>query len=151
MNARYPVQLDVAEDGITVTFPGLPFGITSGTTISDALEQAQDCLVVIITSLIHDGADVPEPPTKGRFKYWVELPEDVALKLAFYRSFTASGLSKAELGRRLGWHNQLVARLFDAAHATRIDKLLEAIHALGLRVRFDLEAVPQPKRRKRAA
>jgi len=121
-----------------VTFPGLPWGVTSGATVAEALANAEDCLVVVVTSLINDGEVVPEP-VAGEFDYFVVLPEDVALKLAFYRAFKESGISKAELGRRLGWRTQQVARLFDATHHTRVDHLFRAIRVLGKRVAISLE------------
>lgn len=138
MNTHYPVHLDTEDDGITVTFPGLPWGVTSGATVDEALVNAEDCLVVIVTSLINDGEVVPEP-VAGDFKHFVALPEDIALKLAFYRAFKESGISKAELGRRLEWRTQQVARLFDATHHTRVDHLFRAIRALGKRVAISLE------------
>lgn len=135
---RYPVTLTPAEEGgFVVEFPGMPFGATQGDTLEEALEAAEDALVVIVTSLIHDGQDVPAP--KGRSKYWIDLPEDVALKLAFYRAFRASGVSRAELGRRLGWHGPQVRRLFDAGHSTRVGDLFRAFRAIGKRVGFVVE------------
>lgn len=138
MNTHYPVHLEHANDGITVTFPGLPWGVTSGATVEEALANAEDCLVVVITSLINDSEVVPEP-VAGDFEHYVALPEAVALKLAFYRAFKDSGITKAELGRRLEWRTQQVARLFDATHHTRVDHLFRAIRMLGKRVSVSLE------------
>ena len=136
MAIRYPVTLTPAEEGgFIVTFPDLP-GVTQGDTREEALNAAQDCLVVAITSMIHAGADVPTPSTGTDT---VTLPEDVALKLLFYRAFCASGITRTELGRRLGWHGPQVRRLFDADHRTRLDHLFRAFQAIGKRVTFSLE------------
>lgn len=135
----YPVTLTPADEGgYVVTFPDLP-GVTQGDSLDEALTNAEDCLVVIVTSMIHDGEHVPEPSEDG--DHMVALPEDVALKLAFYRAFSAAGITRAELARRLGWHGPQVRRLFDASHRTRVDHLFRAFHALGKRVGFVVEDV----------
>ncbi len=100
------------------------------------LDNAEDCLVVAITSLIHAGEEVP-PPTSAS-DHVVTLPEDVALKLELYRAFRASKLTRAELARRLGWHGPQVRRLFDARHRTRTADLFRAFRALGKRVDFQV-------------
>lgn len=139
---RYPVTLTPAEEGgFVVEFPDV-LGVTQGDTLEEALEQAEDCLVVAITSLIHDGADVPAPST-GTGTHYVDLPEDVALKLELYRAFKASKVSRTELARRMGWHGPQVRRLFDAQHGTRMADLFRAFRALGKRVSFRVHAASQ--------
>jgi antitoxin HicB len=44
---------------------------------------------------------------------------------------TEQGIKKAELARRLGWHMPQVDRLFDLRHASKIDQIEAAAHALG--------------------
>lgn len=137
MTTQYPIILHPADEGgFAVEFPDLP-AWTQGETVEECLEMAEDCLEVTIVSLIHDGDDIPEPSAKG--DHFVALSEEVALKLAFYRAFKASGITKAELGRRLKWHGPQVQRLFSADHRTRTDRLLAAFHALGKRVSFVVE------------
>jgi len=41
------------------------------------------------------------------------------------------GVRKADLARRLGWKAPQVDRLFDLGHASRLDQLEAAAHALG--------------------
>lgn len=40
-------------------------------------------------------------------------------------------MRKAELTRRLGWHMPQVDRLLDLRHASRLDQIEAAAHALG--------------------
>lgn len=150
MNTKYPIELEANDGGYTVTFPGLPFGITEGDNLAEALENAEDALVVVITTLIEDGEEVPEP-LEGDYAYRVALPEDVALKVAFYRAFRALGWTKAELGRRLSWSNTQVARLFNARHGTRFNALIDALRVVGKRVvSYDIEDVPTITEKKAA-
>jgi antitoxin HicB len=145
MNTMYPVVLTADDDGgFVVEFPGLPFGVTQGDDLSEAMANAEDALVVVISTLIDDGQEVPEP-LSGDFEYHVRLPDHVALKLALHRAFRASGINKAELGRRLSWGNQQVARLFDARHLTRVDHLFSAFRALNTRVDFTVAPIVDPE------
>lgn len=54
-----------------------------------------------------------------------------AAKLGVYRAMTEQGIRNAELVRRPGWHTRQVDRLFDLNHASRLDQLEAAAHALG--------------------
>ena len=77
--------------------------------------------------------DVPAPsPAAGRPT--VTLPALVAAKVALYRAMRASGVHKAELARRLGWHRPQVGRLLDINHASRIDHLERALALFGKRL-----------------
>lgn len=53
---------------------------------------------------------------------------------------TEQGIRKAEPARRLGRHVPQVDRLFDLHHASRLDQLEAAAHALGRRVEIDVVA-----------
>lgn len=54
-----------------------------------------------------------------------------AVKAGVYQAMIEQGLRKADLARRLGWHAPQVDRLFDLRHASRLDQLEAAAHALG--------------------
>jgi antitoxin HicB len=45
-----------------------------------------------------------------------------------------AGLRKTELARRLGWHAPQVDRLLDLRHASKLEQLDQAFHALGKRL-----------------
>lgn len=50
----------------------------------------------------------------------------------------AQGVRKSELARRLGWHVPQVNRLFNLRHASRLDQIEAAVHALGKRMEVRL-------------
>jgi antitoxin HicB len=64
----------------------------------------------------------------------VRLPPLTVAKVELYRAVRAAGVSKAELGRRLGWHGPQVDRLFDLNHRSRIEHLDRALRAIGKRL-----------------
>ena len=62
------------------------------------------------------------------------LPALTAAKFEAYRAMRAAGLDKRQLAERLGWQPSQVTRLFDGRHASRLDQIEAALHALGRRL-----------------
>jgi antitoxin HicB len=132
--AAWPVDLIAAEEGgIIVNFPDLPNGWSQGETHEEALAHAEDLLEEMILGRMADNEDVPRPsPAKGRPV--VALPALIAAKFEAYRAMRAAGLNKRQLAERLGWQASQVTRLFDGRHASRLDQIEAALHALGRRL-----------------
>ena len=134
MRNEYPVDLMEIEDGaLMVTFPDLPEGITQGDDRADALNEAQDLLEEMLRSKMAYGEGIPPAsPAKGRPV--VEVSPTLAAKVELYCAWKESGITKAELARRLGWAPPQVTRLFDVDHNSRIDQLASALRQLGQRL-----------------
>ena len=132
--AVWAVDLTPAEEGgFIVNFPDLPNGWTQGETRDEALAQAEDLLDEMVLGRMAHNGDVPRPsPPKGRPV--VTLPALTAAKLEAYRAMRAAGLNKRQLADRLGWQPSQVTRLFDGRHASRLDQIEAALHALGRRL-----------------
>ena len=60
----------------------------------------------------------------------VWLPLLTELKTMLYVVLRASGITRAELARRLGWHREQVDRLFRLDHASKLDQIEAAFQAL---------------------
>jgi antitoxin HicB len=69
----------------------------------------------------------------------LRLPPLTVAKVELYRALRAGGISKAELGRRLGWHGPQVDRLFDLNHRSSIEHLDLALRAIGKRLDVSVE------------
>ncbi len=65
----------------------------------------------------------------------------MGLKLALYNAWLQSGVTKAELARRLGMPRANVDRLFDLKHSSRPEQIEEAFAALGKRVEIQIREV----------
>ena len=132
--AAWPVDLKPAEEGgFIVNFPDLPNGWSQGETREEALAQAEDLLDEMILGSMAQNEDVPPPsPAKGRPV--LALPPLTAAKFEAYRAMRAAGLNKRQLAERLGWQPSQVTRLFDGRHASRLDQIEAALHALGRRL-----------------
>jgi len=132
---RYPALLTPAkEGGFVVTFRDIPEAITQGETQADAMEMAEDVLASSMDFYFDDQRQVP-PPSKARSgERWVELPASLAAKVLLLNEMLAQRVTSAELARRMGARPQEVNRLTTLGHATKIDTIGRALHALGKRL-----------------
>jgi len=136
----WPVDLIPAEEGgYIVNFPDLPNGWSQGEDRAEALVQADDLLEEIVLGRMAYGEDVPLP-SAANGRPTVVLPALTAAKLEAYRAMRAAGLNKKQLAERLGWQPSQVTRLFDGRHASRLDQIEAALHALGRRLVVSSEA-----------
>jgi antitoxin HicB len=130
----WPIDLIPAEEGgYIVNFPDLPNGWSQGEDRAGALAQANDLLEEMVLGRMAYGEDVPLP-SAANGRPTVVLPALTAAKLEAYRAMRAAGLNKKQLAERLGWQPSQVTRLFDGRHASRLDQIEAALHALGRRL-----------------
>jgi antitoxin HicB len=129
--AMYPVSLEPDENGtLLVTCPDLPELATWGEDEGDSLQRASDAIEEALAARIAHRDDIPEPsPARGRPV--PNLPPLTVAKVALYRTALTSGVTKAELGRRLGWHAPQIDRLFDLRHRSKIEQIDQALRILG--------------------
>jgi len=123
---------DLEAGGYVVTFPDFGHGATQGETAEEAMEMAQDLLMLTIGDYIREGKPLPAPSRRrgGRFRT-VPLPALQAAKVKLYTAFVASGLKKAEFARRIGIPKTHIERLFSLRHHSRLDQMEAAFAALG--------------------
>jgi antitoxin HicB len=130
----YPIQTAPDDNGtLLVTCPDLPEVTTFAEDLDDALRRAADAIEEALAARIAHRDDIPEPsPTNGRLL--PILPPLTVAKTGLYRAARAAGMSKAELGRRLGWHAPQIDRLFDLRHRSKIEQIDQALRAIGKRL-----------------
>lgn len=130
----YPVILEEQpEGGFVVTFPDVPEAITQGEDPEEALLYAIDALESALSFYVDARKPLPLPSAPaGRPTVRPSALE--CAKLGVYQAMTEQGIRKSELARRLGWHMPQVDRLFDLRHASRMDQIEAAAHALGRQV-----------------
>ena len=124
--------------GYVVTFPDFGYGVTQGETDQEAMEMAQDLLMLTIGDYIRESRPLPAPKRHRGSKFRpVLLPALQAAKVDLYIAFLASGLKKAEFARRIGIPKTHVDRLFSLRHHSRLDQLEAAFGALGKRLHVE--------------
>ncbi len=135
MRYVYPAVLDPEADGcaINVSFPDVPEALTWGDNEAEALVLAEDCLVTALNRYVRAGKSLPRPgPAKGR--PMIRVPPLVAAKLALYGAMREQGVSQAELARRLGVGEKVVAALLDLKRRTYLGQLERALAELGVQL-----------------
>ncbi|HEY7999903.1 MAG TPA: type II toxin-antitoxin system HicB family antitoxin [Pseudolabrys sp.] len=123
-----------ARRGLVVSFPDVPEAITQGRDMADARAMAEEALGLALLSYPARSLSLPKPRAKGHKLVEIAVAPDVAAKLAVLESFTAAGISKSELARRIGKDEKEVRRILDPKHATKLPALTAALRALGKRL-----------------
>ena len=132
---QYPALFDPApEGGYVVTFRDVPEAITQGDDDAEAMEMAEDALVCCMDFYFDDGRVVRSPSPAQEGERMVALPPSLAAKVLLHNSLIETGVSKAELARRMGRLPQEIARITSPRYTTKIDTLADALAALGKRL-----------------
>ena len=128
---RYPALFESDGNGFCVSFPDIPEALTSGETMDEARAMAADALLTAMDFYFEDRRPVPAPSKAKRGEELVALPASATAKVLLLNEMIAQKITPAELARRLGMSPQLVNRIVDIHHATKIDTIAEAVEALG--------------------
>lgn len=130
----YPVTLTPDNGSVLVTFADVPEAITFGTDREEALQKAVEALETGLSFYVDARKPLPEPSKPAPQQITVRPCALECAKLGVYKAMTEQGIKKTELARRLGWHMPQVDRLFDLRHASKLDQIEAAAHALGKHV-----------------
>ena len=126
-------------DTVMVTCPDLPEATTFGEDEAEALLRAVDAVEEALAARMAKREKVPAP-TAGK-GHRVTLPALTTLKVELYRAALADGVRKAEIARRLKLHGPQVDRLFNLRHASQLEQIEAAFHALGRTIEFGVRKV----------
>ena len=135
---RYAVELSKEPDeAYAVRIPAL--GVyTMGDDVADALVNAQDAADEAIAACITEGDVIPKCDAAGA-DYSVEISPYLILKAALYEGLRTSGLSKNALARQIGVGENEIRRMLDPKHSTKFQRMVDALEAVGRRVRVKIE------------
>src|SRR5580704_8398959 len=128
------------ERGLVVSFPDVPEAITQGESEADAMKQAQEALGLALLTYPRRGLPVPHPKARGRSLIPIAVAPEVAAKIAVLEAFERSGISKSELGRRIGKDEKEIRRILDPRHNTKFGTLTEALRELGQQLVIGVQA-----------
>lgn len=134
---KFPVTYEQQDDGILISFPDIPEALSSATTAAQAHELAYDALISALEFYFEDYQRIPSP-SRSVTAHYVELPPALTAKVMLLNTLADSGISYAELARRLGKKPQEVQRMIDLRHATKIDTIAAALETLGYQLQLSL-------------
>ena len=120
--------------GYVVTFPDFGYGVTQGETDQEAMEMAQDLLMLTIGDYMRESKPLPTPKRHRGAKFRpVPLPALQSAKVDLFIAFLESGMKKAEFARRIGIPKTHIERLF-SQHYSCLDRIESGFAALGNRL-----------------
>lgn len=131
MEYVYAANFEQDDGGYLVTFPDVPEAITQGDDYHDARASAVDALSTALRGYLDDGKDIPAPEATGEGLVMIAVDPETALKIAVIVEVKQQGISKSELARRLGKHENEARRILDPNHATKLSAMSDALAVLG--------------------
>ena len=114
-------------------FPDVPEAITGGSSLEEARRQAADALDEAILGYLAHGRAPPTPREPGPGEELVALDPVTASRAALAYVMSEQHVSHAALARRLGRSEGAVRRLISGQGGVKIDRVLQALSALGAR------------------
>jgi len=122
-------------------FPDCPGCQTQADAGEDIAAQAAEALEGWIEAMLAAG-ELPARPSKrapkGARVIWVEVPPRLAVKLELRWARTEAGLSQAELARRAGVSQPMIAKMEHPDYNPTIETLEKVAAALGARLEVSL-------------
>jgi antitoxin HicB len=136
----YEIKLDMDDnESFAVTVPEFPEVTTFGANQEEACRNALKAIEEAIAARIAGGEDIPHPLPRTKGKGWfAELPVLTYLKAGLYMVSRETGVTRAELARKMGVHREQVDRLFRIDHKSRMDQVEAAAEALGVPLRVNV-------------
>ena len=126
----FPLRFEPDDNGtLLVTCPLLPEVTTFGEDREEALVRGAEAVEEAVGARMARWEDVPRPRAVSGLM--ARLPLLSEMKLSLYLVCRATGVTRAELVRRLGWRREQVDRLFRLDHRSRPDQIEAALSALG--------------------
>lgn len=139
MKLTYPAHFERGEDGrVLATFRDLPEAATDGADSREARGQAVDLLNSALTFRMKYREPLPRPSRARKGELAIAPDPDVALKAALYIAMRERGITIAELARRLKVDHREAQRIVNPQHATRTNRMCEALAAVGQRAVIEL-------------
>ena len=139
---EYPAHLKAdRKGGYVVTFRDIPEAITQGEDVEDSLKHAQEALETALQFYFDDRRAVPMPSAAKRGERFMFLPASESLKVLLLNEMVKQGVRPAELAKRMRISKQEVNRITTLRHPTKVDRIADALHALGRRLTIGLRRV----------
>jgi len=142
-NVMFEYALEVHEEpsSVWLSCAEIPEMHAAGDTLKEALDGAIDAMETALSIYVDDRRLIPTGDAGEQESDAVlRLPALTAAKVGLWNTLLESGVSKAELARRLGVQRPQVDRLVDFLHHSKIENVERALQQLGRRILLSVEA-----------
>ena len=138
---EYALEVHEEPDSVWLSCAEIPEMHAVGDTLEQALDTAIDAIETALSIYVDDRRLIPTGQAREQASDVVlRLPALTAAKVALWNTLLESGLSKAELARRLGVQRPQVDRLVDFLHHSKIENVERALQQLGRRISLSVQA-----------
>lgn len=137
---QYPLELHPEATGVWLSCPDIPEMNASGDTLGEAFAEALNGLESALSLYVEQRRKIPAASPPRDPAMVLNLPALTVAKIMLWNAMCDEGVSRAELARRLGCTRQVVDRLVDFLHASKIEQIERALGILGLRLTLGLES-----------
>ena len=132
MRYVYPVSIEQDENGRYIAIAiDVPEAISDGATLEEALREISNALGSALAGYSNEGRGLPTPSEASDGAYSVPVAPLVAAKLALRTAMQNEGMTNVALAQRLDISEGAVRRLVDPDHASRLDRVVTALAAIG--------------------
>lgn len=137
---QYPLELHTEPTGVWLSCPDIPEMNASGDTLGEAFAEALDGFESALSLYVEQRRKIPAASAASDPAMVLHLPALTVAKIMLWNAMLDEGVSRAELARRMGCTRQVVDRLVDFLHSSKIEQVERALGLLGRRLSLVLEA-----------
>lgn len=136
---QYTLIPHESEQGVFVECPLLPEFHASAESYDALQQEAIDAMETVFDMYVDEGRRIPDPVAPNVGELALQLPTLTLAKLALWNAMCDQGLTKADLARRMGIQLQLVHRMVDFIHSSKIEQVERALLSLGKRLAVSVQ------------
>jgi antitoxin HicB len=138
---QYPLELHHEATGVWLSCPDVPEFNASGDTLDEALDEVSNGMEAALSLYVDQRRKIPAASVEASGQALVvRLPALTVAKVMLWNTLCDEGVSRAELARRMGCTRQMVDRLVDFLHTSKIEQVERALGHLGRRLSISVEA-----------
>ncbi|WP_186120552.1 hypothetical protein [Burkholderia gladioli] len=137
----YPATFDSTRT--TLTIRDLKIEVMNNSPDKHATDLAREKALEAIQQLISQRVTVPEPSDPDAQDILVSIPASAALAVLLSNTMIEKGVTAAKLAGLLNLSRQEAFRMLNIHHQTKIDRVHDALAAMGTRLKFELESIRQ--------
>lgn len=137
---QYPLELHEESTGVWLSCPDIPEMNASGDNLDEALSEALDGMESALSLYVDQRRKIPQASAPRAGDKVLRLPALTVAKIMLWNALLDEGVTRAELAKRLGCSRQVVDRLVDFLHTSKIEQVERALAVLGLHLSVSVQA-----------